>query len=540
MFAIFCWLASTLALADERPSTATAGVQILAPPLAMPGLDRERTIRVYLPPSYNTSKRRYPVLYMHDGQNLFDDATSYIGEWGVDENMDALAKSNGIEVIVVGIDHGGDKRIAEQGPWTNPRYGASEGKQYLDFIVNTVKPFIDGKFRTRPGREDTGIMGASLGALSSQYAMYEYPDVFGKAGLFSPSYDFSDEVYPFVAARHLPAGTRLYLVIGGKEGREPLFNVANVWKMVAQLQAAGDPDVALYSAVRAGAEHNETFWRSEFPKAMLYLFGKPAEPVRDPALKVMSFNIRCGSCEKPDDINHWSRRKNLVADLIGSQQPDLVGLQEAELFQVRDLVAMLGDYEWIGVGRDDGKEKGEANAILFRKSRTELLTQKTLWLSATPERIGKGWDAALNRTVSIAQLRDRDSKRKFFLLNTHFDYLGEQARLESSRLIGSLARSLAGTRPVIVTGDFNFTRKSAGYGIMTGQFRDAEQVSATPAQGGTISFNGFGRSIEPDNKIDFILVNEDVEVVSHRIITDLYQGRYPSDHYPVQAVLRFR
>ena len=275
LLGIFCWLAATPALADTRPSTATAGVHVLSPPLAMPGLDRQRTIRVYLPPSYGAGERRYPVLYMHDGQNLFDDATSYIGEWGVDESMDALAKSDGIEVIVVGIDHGGDKRITEQGPWTNPRYGVSEGKQYLDFVVNTVKPFIDAKFRTRPGRGDTGIMGASLGALSSQYAMYEYPDVFGMAGLFSPSYDFSDEVYSYTAARHLPAGSRLYLVIGGKEGREPLFNVANVWKMEAQLRAAGDPDVTLYSAVRAGAEHNETFWKTEFPIAIRFLFGKP-------------------------------------------------------------------------------------------------------------------------------------------------------------------------------------------------------------------------------------------------------------------------
>ena len=276
---LFCCLVGAVALADTRPSTATSGVQVLSPPLVVPGLDRQRTIRVYLPPSYQTSKRRYPVLYMHDGQNLFDDATSYIGEWGVDESMDALAKSDGIEVIVVGIDHGGDKRINELAPWTNPRYGVSEGKQYMDFVVNTVKPFIDGKFRTRPGREDTGIMGSSLGALSSQYAMYEYPDVFGKAGLFSPSYDFSDEVYSFTATRHLPAETRLYLVIGGKEGGEESgesqLYVANVWKMAAQLQAAGDPDVALYSAVRAGAEHNETFWKAEFPEAIRYLFGKP-------------------------------------------------------------------------------------------------------------------------------------------------------------------------------------------------------------------------------------------------------------------------
>ena len=257
-------------------------------------------------------------------------------------------------------------------------------------------------------------------------------------------------------------------------------------------------------------------------------------------LDVMSFNIRCGSCEKPDDVNHWDRRKYLVADLIRKQQPDLIGLQEAELFQVRDLAAMLGNYEWIGVGRDDGKEQGEANAVLFRKARFKLLTQETLWLSATPGQIGKGWDAALNRTASIVRLRDRDSAQELFLLNTHFDHLGQQARMESSKLVVGLVRSMAGKLPVIVTGDFNYTRQFAGYAIVADLLRDAEQIAGRQAQGGTISFNDFGKSIEPDKKIDFIFVNDDVEVVSHRIITDRYQGRYPSDHYPLQAELRLR
>ncbi len=268
-------LACGASFAEPRPTTATSGVHVLTPPLLMPGLDRQRTIRVYLPPSYRQGKRRYPVLYMHDAQNLFDDATSYVGEWGVDESMDALAKSDGIEVIVVGIDHGQDKRINELSPWPNERFGAAEGKQYMQFVVGTVKPFIDKRFRTRPGRADTGIMGSSLGGLSSQYAIYQYPKVFGKAGIFSPAYWFSSEVYTFTAARHLHSGTRLYLVAGDKEGDEPVAVVDNVKKMEVQLRAAGDKKLSLFVAIRPGAEHNETFWKSEFPKAMIYLFGKP-------------------------------------------------------------------------------------------------------------------------------------------------------------------------------------------------------------------------------------------------------------------------
>jgi len=257
-------------------------------------------------------------------------------------------------------------------------------------------------------------------------------------------------------------------------------------------------------------------------------------------LDVMTYNIRCGSCERPDDVNHWSKRKFLVADLVRKQRPDLLGLQEAELFQVRDLAGMLAEYDWVGVGRDDGAEKGEANAILYRKARFELLTKKTLWLSATPEQVGKGWDAAYNRTVTILRLRDRADGREFFLLNTHFDHMGKQARIESSKLIAALTQSMAGDLPVIVTGDFNYTSKDDAYRIVAGQLRDAERISRGKPRGGTFTFNDFGRSLVPGNKIDFIFVNDGFDVLSHRIVPDLHRGLYPSDHFPVQARLRMR
>ena len=271
LLGMFCMLAAALAFADPRPSTATSGVHVLAPPLSMPWLDRQRTIRVYLPPSYQRGKRRYPVLYMHDGQNLFDDATSFIGEWGVDESMDALAKSDGIEVIVVGIDHGGEKRISELSPWPNPKYGVAKGRQYMEFVVGTVKPFIDRTFRTRPGRMDNAIMGSSLGGMTSHYAIYRYPDVFGKAGILSPSYWFSDEVYRYTAGRHLRTGSRIYLVAGDREGNDPATTVNDVKKMEALLRK--DPRVTLFVAIRPGAQHNETFWKNEFPMAIRFLFG---------------------------------------------------------------------------------------------------------------------------------------------------------------------------------------------------------------------------------------------------------------------------
>jgi len=169
-------------------STAQPEVSLLKDQLEIPGLNRKRQIRIYVPPGYATSGKRYPVLYMHDGQNLFDVATAYKLEWNVDETLNALAKSDNLEIIVVGIDNGQDKRMTELNAWDNTQFGKQEGKQYIEFIVNVLKPLIDQRFRTKSDRSNTAIMGSSMGGLITHYAINQYPDVFGKAGIFSPSY----------------------------------------------------------------------------------------------------------------------------------------------------------------------------------------------------------------------------------------------------------------------------------------------------------------------------------------------------------------
>jgi alpha-glucosidase len=272
LFAVVLLIATASAHADEpRKHTAGPGVQVLPAPLAMPGLDRSRTIRIYLPPGYATSGKRYRVLYMHDGQNLFDDATSFVGEWGVDETMDALAKSDGIELIVVGIDHGDAQRLHELAPWPNPKYGAAEGAQYMDFVVDTVKPYIDSHFRTRPGRKDTGIMGSSLGGLTTHYALFKYPDVFSKGGVISPSFWFSGQAYAVVRDHGLRRGTRIWMSIGDKEGDE---SVPDVLRMEKALRAARLRKLDLHVHVIPGAEHNERAWRAELPDAIRFLYGR--------------------------------------------------------------------------------------------------------------------------------------------------------------------------------------------------------------------------------------------------------------------------
>jgi predicted alpha/beta superfamily hydrolase len=261
----------------QRASTAGPGVHVLAQRLAMPGLGRERTIRLYLPPSYESApERRYPVIYMHDAQNLFDEATSSFGsEWGVDETMDEFARSRGFEAIVVGIDHGGDERIHELSPWTNPKYGPAQGEQYMAFVVGTVKPFIDAHYRTLSDRQDTAVVGSSLGGLVSHYALLRYPQVFGKAAILSPSYWFSNEVYTQTAAHPWRADTRVWFYIGGREGDE---SVPDVRRMLPLLAMPGRPAPEISLHIDPDAQHDERAWRAEFPRAVAWLFGvRPLE-----------------------------------------------------------------------------------------------------------------------------------------------------------------------------------------------------------------------------------------------------------------------
>ena len=257
-------------------------------------------------------------------------------------------------------------------------------------------------------------------------------------------------------------------------------------------------------------------------------------------IKVMTYNIRCGYCEDSSSVNNWSNRKYLVAYLIKSHNPDLIGLQEAEMFQVKELIEMLGNYDWYGVSREDGKEGGESTAILYRKKRFELEEKQTLWLSETPDIVSKGWDGAFKRTVTLAKLKDLNTLKEFYYLNAHFDHIGEIARTESSNLILNKIDEYSNDYPVILTGDFNYTSSSDGYKIITSKLFDAITISKQQSTGGNITFNGFGEDIQPDNKIDFIFVNDKIEVLNHSIDTTTYNGLYPSDHYPVIAEIKLR
>jgi len=252
--------------------TAQPNVHVLAQKLTMQELGRERTIRIYLPPGYEKSNKRYPVLYMHDGQNLFDSATSYSGEWGVDETLNELAKTKGLELIVVGVDNGGADRIHELNAWDNEKFGKGEGRQYMDFLVGTVKPYVDQHYRSKPDRANTAVMGSSMGGLISQYAIEQYPQVFSKAGIFSPAYWLAvPAVFDFAKAQPPRKDAKLYFYAGGKEGDSML---PDMQRMVDLLRADGHPRDKLDVVVDPEARHHESAWRAQFARAVLWLFDR--------------------------------------------------------------------------------------------------------------------------------------------------------------------------------------------------------------------------------------------------------------------------
>ena len=252
-------------------STAAANVGVISTAFAMPQLGRTRRVWLYLPPGYATSGRRYPVLYLQDGQNVFDAATSFAGEWGVDEALNQLA-ANGQDptgCIVVAVDNG-PNRLDEYSPWNNPAYGGGQGDLYVDFLVQTLKPYLDTNYRTLPDRANTGIGGSSMGALIATYAALREPAVFGKVAAFSPAYWFA---YPQLAtyAHQHPANpnTRFYFVSGTTES--PTM-VPQMQALRDSLQRGGVPAVNLSFNTRADGQHAEWFWKREFLAGYSWLY----------------------------------------------------------------------------------------------------------------------------------------------------------------------------------------------------------------------------------------------------------------------------
>lgn len=261
-------------------STAAENVSILSDDFYMPQLDRYRRIWIYLPPDYEQSDKEYPVLYMHDGQNLFDRHTSFSGEWEVDETLNDLAQQGMNVPIVIGIDNGGGHRMDEYSAWLNSQYGGGEGQEYIRFIVETLKPYIDENYRTLTAKNNTGVMGSSLGGFISHYAIFQEAGTFGKAGLFSPSYWYSDSVWAFTEMEANAGGKKIYQIIGSEEGSSA---VNDMQQMHQDLISYGFTSINLKSEIVSGQGHHEAFWRDEFQAAYLWLFADYVNGIEQPS-----------------------------------------------------------------------------------------------------------------------------------------------------------------------------------------------------------------------------------------------------------------
>jgi predicted alpha/beta superfamily hydrolase len=255
--------------AKPNTSTRSSNVQIIDTAFYIPQLKRKRRIWIYLPDNYAAVQDRYPVLYMHDGQNIFDAATSFSGEWGVDEALDTLTRQ-GPRCVVVGIDNGGANRMNEYNPYNTARFGKGEGNAYIDFIARTLKPFIDKRFRTRPGREHTYIAGSSMGGLISYFALLRYPKTFGGAGIFSPSFwivpQQTLQQLTRKAAPQLKA--RLYFYAGNGESPEMVPDMMRVYNTLGRYSKS-----KLMMQIRTEGQHNESWWRREFPAFYCWMLG---------------------------------------------------------------------------------------------------------------------------------------------------------------------------------------------------------------------------------------------------------------------------
>jgi len=242
-----------------RVSTASAQVKIIDTAFWIPQLKRTCRVWIYLPEAYAVpgTNERFPVLYMHDGQNVFDDATSFSGEWGVDEFMDSTSKER---AIVVAIDHGGNKRLNEYNPYDNDRFGKGEGDAYVDFIVKTLKPFIDKSYRTRKKKEDTFIAGSSMGGLISLYAILKYPKVFGGAGVFSPAFWVAPSIYETIKSKGEKVKGRIYFYAGKQEGESMVPDMLKAFEAMAKVSKS-----KMTTVIRDEGRHNEPAWRNEFP-----------------------------------------------------------------------------------------------------------------------------------------------------------------------------------------------------------------------------------------------------------------------------------
>lgn len=257
------------------------------------------------------------------------------------------------------------------------------------------------------------------------------------------------------------------------------------------------------------------------------------------SMKVMTYNIRLDVAA--DGENRWDNRKDFLASQVLFNEPDFLGVQEAQHHQMQYLGKALTSYNHIGVGRDDGATGGEYSAIFYNNSRFRLLTQSTFWLSPTPDKVSIGWDAAYKRVCTYGLFEEVKTHKKLWVFNTHFDHVGNVARTESAKLILQKIKELNKDNfPFVLTGDFNLEDSSESIRLILTQLNDSK-AAAIFTFGPSGTFNGFKFQEPVTTRIDYIFVPKtNVTVKKYAVLSDSKDCRYPSDHLPVLAELEFR
>ncbi len=264
-------------------------------------------------------------------------------------------------------------------------------------------------------------------------------------------------------------------------------------------------------------------------------------------MTVATYNIRNDA--NSDDAKHgngWKQRLPEVCNLVKYHNFDIFGTQEGLYHQLENMKEQLPKMDYIGVGRDDGKQAGEYSAIFYKKDKFKLLDSGNFWLANNSSKPNMGWDAVCIRICSWGKFKEKTSGKEFYIFNVHTDHVGVKARKEGAKLILEKIKKIAGKKPVILTGDFNDDQTSESYLLLntTHQIRDTYELSPIKyANNGT--FNSFNLTRKTDERIDHIFVNNDFKVIRYGILTDIYWDknslpRIPSDHYPVAAEVEFK
>ncbi|GAB3506772.1 endonuclease/exonuclease/phosphatase family protein [Spirosoma knui] len=255
-------------------------------------------------------------------------------------------------------------------------------------------------------------------------------------------------------------------------------------------------------------------------------------------INIATYNLRYNTPN--DGVNAWPNRKENVKSLIRYHEFDIFGTQEGLIGQLNDLSEMT-EFARIGKGRDDGKEAGEHSAIFYKKDRFSVLQSGDFWLSETPDKPGKGWDATCcNRICSWAKFKDRTTNKEFYFFSVHFDHQGVEARRQSGKLMVQKIKEIAKNAPVVCVGDLNSTPETEQVQTMQTILNDAYKVTAMPPYGPVGTFNSFKFDAPMNNRIDYIFVSKGIDVLKYAALTDSKEQRYPSDHQPVvvKAVIK--